>query len=171
MRKGNVLVIVLICLAVTGVVYYQYSEAGKTASRLSGSGNTTAGGGSGIAWKSLEQGLASAKAENKPVLLYFHADWCAYCVKLKKTTFRDKAVLAYLADHFISISVDTDKRRELLNQWQVTGLPTMWFLKPGGDKINKIPGYVDADQMVKFLKYIHAGTYEQVSFHEFIKTL
>lgn len=169
MKKGNVLVIVLIFLAVTGVVIYQYSDAKKTGPVNTGSQGAKDG--TVIGWEDMQPGLARAKAEGKPVFLYFHADWCTYCVKLKKTTFKDKSVLAYLAQNFVSISVDTDKHREVSEKWRVTGLPTLWFLTPDGGKISKIPGYVGAEQMTRFLAYIHTKQYEQMSFNEFIKTM
>ena len=112
-----------------------------------------------------------AKAENKHIFLYFHADWCTYCKKLKKTTFRNKAVLNYLKDNFISIAVDTDKKQELATQWSLRGLPTLWFLQPDNSKISSIPGYIDAKQFLHILKYIHTASYDKMSFQEFAKTL
>jgi thioredoxin-related protein len=90
---------------------------------------------------------------------------------LKKTTFKDKKVQQVLAQNFVSISIDTDKNRDLATQWRVTGLPTLWFLKPDGSKIERIPGYVDPGQMVKILNFVDSKQYEQVSFHDFIKRL
>ncbi len=175
MKKENVLVAVLICLALAGVVGYQYlgkkqiltpPDAGVKGPKVDGGADSTK-----IDWLDMEKGLAAAKEQNKHVFLYFHADWCTYCKKLKATTFKDKAVLNFLEQHFVSISVDTDKHRQLASTWRVTGLPTIWFLKPDGSKISNIPGYVTAKQMVKFLDYIHTKNYEQISFNEFIKTL
>ncbi len=172
MRKENVLVIILICMAFAGGVFYKYSDAHKTQSLQSapekeGSSDST----TGIDWVSMEEGLARAETEDKPIFLYFHASWCTYCVKLKKTTFKDKKVQQVLAQNFVSISIDTDKNRDLATQWRVTGLPTLWFLKPDGSKIERIPGYVDPGQMVKILRFVDSKQYEQVSFHDFIKRL
>ena len=30
-----------------------------------------------------DEGLSKARAENKIVLLYFHADWCSWCKKVR----------------------------------------------------------------------------------------
>ena len=109
--------------------------------------------------------------QDKPVFLYFHADWCTYCTKLKKTTFADKDVLNYLNDNFISIAIDTEKEKEFASQWGVKGLPTLWFLKSDSSKISNLPGYVGPDQFLAILKYISTQSYEKMSFAEFVKTI
>lgn len=173
MRKENVLVVIIICIAVASVMLYKNFKSAKTSSVLSVEESSLNKGLSSatIDWQDYEQGLAKAQATGKHIFLYFHADWCTYCVKLKKTTFKNKAVLTYLRDNFISISVDTDKNTELSKQWKVKGLPTLWFLKPDNSKISSIPGYVDKKQFLNILKYIHTQSYDKLSFNEFLKTI
>ncbi len=177
MKKENILVIAIVCIAVAGVIMYNNSKSGrKTGSdfgtmSVQSSLPTQNGDGSSIAWQDYTQGMALAKTQDKHVFLYFHADWCTYCRKLKKTTFKDEAVLSYLRDNFISISVDTDKNQRLSTQWEVKGLPTLWFLAPDNSKISSIPGYVDKKQFLRILKYIHTKSYGKMTFHEFVKTL
>ena len=105
------------------------------------------------------------------MFLYFHADWCTYCTKLKKTTFSDKDVLNYLNDNFISIAIDTEKEKEFASQWGIKGLPTLWFLESDSSKISNLPGYVGPEQFLTILKYISTQSYEKMSFAEFIKTI
>lgn len=171
MKKENLLVIVLICIAVASVFVYKKSISPKKADLLLEKGDNNESGASAIDWQAYTVGMALAKKSNKHIFLYFHADWCTYCQKLKKTTFKDKEILAYLRDNFVSIAVDTDHNRELSTQWKVTGLPTLWFLKPDNSKISNIPGYVDKKQLLNVLKYIHTQSYDKLSFHEFVKTI
>ena len=170
MRKENVLVIALVCMAVAGLLFYQYSNRNESGFQTTGSTSLASTGSSSmISWAGYSEGMSSAKNENKHIFLYFHAEWCTYCTKLKKTTFKDKDVRKMLADKFISIAIDTDKHREIAKQWRVTGLPTMWFLRPDGTRISNIPGYVTADQMMKFLEFVHTQSYEKMKFHDFMK--
>ena len=172
MKKENVLVIVLICVAVAGVIFYQNLKNGSSDALVSGGGSVAiAKDNSSISWTALSDGMTLAKEQEKHIFLYFHAQWCTYCTKLKKTTFKDRDVIQSLENSFVSIAIDTDKHKEIARQWRVTGLPTIWFLKPDGTKISNIPGYVNADQMTKFLKYIESKSYETVKFHDFVKTL
>jgi thioredoxin-related protein len=122
-----------------------------------------------IGWNEYTPGLAQAKNQGKNVFLYFYAQWCTYCTKLKQTTFQDRKVQAYLDENFISISVNTDENQTLSQSWQVTGLPTMWFLTPEGERISSLPGYVDGSQFLKVLQYIRSESYLTMSFQDFIK--
>ncbi len=81
----------------------------------------------------------------------------------------DKKVQAYLDDNFVSISVDTDQNQALSQTWQVTGLPTMWFLTPEGERISSLPGYVDGSQFLKVLEYIRTQSYLTMNFQDFVK--
>ena len=171
MKKENILVITIICIAIIGFVLYNNSKSERQTDFIQGKESSPKSNASNIDWKSYAKGLELAKSQNKPVFLYFHANWCTYCVRLKKTTFKDKTILTYLKDNFISIAVDTDKNQGLAKQWRVKGLPTLWFLKPDNSKISNIPGYVDAKQFLQILKYIHTTSYDKMSFQEFVKTI
>ena len=197
MKKENILVVALIAIALAGIYLYTTRKPARhaapppqkqapafaseavantvppsqgNATTMGNAGDNLASNtrGNGIGWKDYTPGLARAKKDNKNVFLYFHAQWCTYCTKLKKTTFRDPKVLAFLAENFVSISVDTDRNQSLSRQWRVKGLPTMWFLTPDGKQISSLPGYVGAGQMLQVLKFIHTKSYDTMSFQEFV---
>lgn len=177
MRKENVLVVALVVIALSGIYLFNQmnndmpdqAAVDIPAPAVAAQNNTLQANSSGITWKDYTPGMALAKKEDKSIFLYFHAQWCTYCTKLKKTTFKDPDVMAYLNDNFVSIQVDTDKNKKLAQQWRVKGLPTLWFLEPSGKKINNMPGYVDAGQLLQILKYVHTKSYNTMEFHEFVK--
>lgn len=121
-----------------------------------------------INWIKYKEGLARAKGENKPIFLYFHADWCRYCAKMEKETFADATVSTYMNENFIPIMVDTEKERQIATSYGVRALPTNWFLASDGSKISTLPGYVDAKQLVNILKYIRTDSYQKMSFKDFL---
>ncbi len=171
MKKEGMLISLLIGMAVAGVIFYHYSQSKKPSLQGADTRIPVVPDGSKITWQGFEDGMANARTLGKPVFLYFHAEWCSYCIKLKKTTFKDKKVLSYLFENFVSISVDSDKYPKLTKQWKVIGLPTLWFLKPDGTKIANIPGYVTHDQLENILKYVHTKKYETITFNDYMKTL
>lgn len=171
MRKENILVIAIICIAVVGVMVFKNSDdANKIVfspeKEIAQKSDTAK-----INWQGYEKGLELAKKKDKPVFLYFHADWCTYCVKLAETTFKAEAVLSYLKDNFISIAVDTDQNKALSKKWKIRGLPTVWFLKSDHSKINNLPGYADEEHFLNVLKYVHTQSYVSMSFDEFMKKI
>jgi len=174
MKKENILVVALVVIALGAVTAYnsmrtQEPQAAVAFSEAVSPAEASASEVTGIDWKDYTPGMAMAREKKKSILLYFHAPWCTYCTKLKMTTFTDDKVQAYLSENFISIRVDTDQNKNLANQWQVTGLPTMWFLEASGKKINRMPGYVTASQLLQILKFIHTQSYKTMEFHEFVK--
>ena len=122
-----------------------------------------------ILWRDYTPGMSLAQKEGKSIFLYFHADWCGYCRKLKNETFKDDRVKAYLNDNFVSISVDTDKRQKLAQEWGVRGLPTLWFLESNGTKVNNLPGFVNAEQLYSILQYIHTQSYKNMTYQEYVQ--
>jgi thiol:disulfide interchange protein len=93
--------------------------------------------------RDLPAALERARAEGKPVLVTFYADWCVWCRKLESTTLRDNEVRAVLRDRVIPVSLDVDgDGRELSNIYRVDGLPTILMLDGSGQEIGRIPGYM-----------------------------
>ncbi len=121
----------------------------------------------GIHWQSYDKGLAMAKEQNKKIFLFFHTDWCHYCKKMKQSTLKDPALVSFLNEHFISITVNADKEKKISRKYAVLGLPTLWFLKKDSTRISKIPGYVNADIFIKVLKYIQTENYKKMNFQDF----
>ena len=65
-----------------------------------------------INWLSFEQLNDSLAVHPKPVFIFFHTDWCAYCRKMDREVFTKPEVIATLnadfyAVHFDAESVDT----------------------------------------------------------------
>lgn len=104
--------------------------------------------------------LSKAKADgNKLVMVEFSTDWCVWCKRLAKDTWPDPAVIAYASDHLVPIEVDAEKGDgiELAKKFHIGGFPTMVFLNADGEEVDRIPGYLPADQMVPELTRIVNG--------------
>jgi len=83
---------------------------------------------------SLAAGLREAADGQQAVVLDFWALTCKSCMKMKKTTFRDPAVVAEL-NRYVRIAVQTDDVndavvRGALDYYKVLGLPTYVVLRP-----------------------------------------
>lgn len=83
---------------------------------------------------SLDEGLALAEREGRPVLLDFWATWCKNCLTMDETTFEDVAVTGAL-ERFVKIKVqaedpDAEPARSLMARFNAIGLPTYVVLEP-----------------------------------------
>ena len=83
---------------------------------------------------SLSQGIAVARAEQKPLLIDFWATWCKNCLTMDKTTFEDERVKAALAGYvkvkFQAEDLDAQPARALMQKFDAVGLPTYVILRP-----------------------------------------
>lgn len=120
-----------------------------------------------IKWRSLDAAQQQDNAEKRKFMVFFHADWCAYCHKLEKNAFSNHEIAEYINTNFVPIKVDTMKDSQTAARFGVRGLPDIRFLTPEGDGIAKIPGYVGNKQLLTLLKFINTDSYKTMSIKEF----
>jgi uncharacterized protein YyaL (SSP411 family) len=76
--------------------------------------------------------FARARVEGKPVLLSITAAWCRACHEMDRTTYADPGVAALIRDRFIAVRVDTDRRPDINERYNLGGWPTTAFLTSDG---------------------------------------
>ncbi len=93
----------------------------------------------------LEAAKKQAAAENKAILVDFTgSDWCGYCIRLKKNVFDKPEFADYAKDKFVLLEIDVPnnpkfdrellkKNRQLCNDFNVSGFPTILVLTPQGE--------------------------------------
>ena len=128
-------------------------ETGYTARVVRGTGKST----TGTAPLSLPRGfalldeaLAQAQKEKKPVVLDFFAEWCAPCQRMEKTTFIDERVKALLG-RCAFLRIDTDEQPEISRRMNVEGLPDIRFVTPDGKVVKQLRSYQDAESFAEEL--------------------
>ena len=116
-----------------------------------------------IPWREWgEAAFAEAKAQDKPVLLDIGAVWCHWCHVMDTGipgdpdhtgTYSNPEVQKRIADGFIPIKVDNDRRPDINARYNMGGWPTTAFLTPDGDALYG-ETYVPPPRMVALLDYI-----------------
>jgi thioredoxin:protein disulfide reductase len=99
--------------------------------------------------------LQTARAERRPVVVDFSADWCVPCREMEHTTFVDPAVVRE-AKAFLrlraNLTADNPQNQAIINQFNIEGVPTTVFIDPNGKVRMRRVGYIGPDE---FLKYLH----------------
>ena len=103
--------------------------------------------------------VEEAKAQGKPVIIDFYADWCLACVEMDKFTFSKKPVIEKSRE-FVMLKVDATTPFDELTEWQKTykvyGLPTMIFIDAKGEVREDLTltGFEEADLFIKRMQKV-----------------
>jgi thiol:disulfide interchange protein len=102
----------------------------------------------GIKWTyNIDEGLAKAKKEHKPVMVDFMAVWCPPCKAMEDSTFSSPEVIRKAGD-FVPVRIDIDQQRKvaaryngLARKYGGIGIPNILFLAADGATLKHIVGY------------------------------
>ena len=122
-----------------------------------------------IEWHGYNDGLALAKAQSKPILLIFYADWCSSC-HAYRPLFEDQR-LVELSRKFVMVRVNSDEQAEINRayipeeEWEY--VPRTFVLTPDGKRMPHVypkttaPRYfISADDPAEFLFVMQAALLE-----------
>jgi thioredoxin-like negative regulator of GroEL len=120
------------------------------------SGPDAAIGGPAIAWFAgdVDSAFTRARAEHKPLFLYWGASWCPPCNQVKATLFR-RSDFIERSSQFIPVYLDGDQPsgQKLGDRFRVRGYPTMILFASDGSEITRLPGEIDPQQYLQALAF------------------
>jgi thioredoxin-like negative regulator of GroEL len=95
--------------------------------------------------------LAEAQRAKKPLMVDVFATWCGPCQELDAKVYGDDEAARTLNDTFVSFKIDGEKGEgpALMKRYNAVGFPTVLFLTPQGEEIDRIFGYLPKDEYVK----------------------
>lgn len=99
-----------------------------------------------------EDALDLSNSTDTKIFIYFGADWCKYCVKMKNTTFKDEKVEKYLLKNFVVLKIDVDNKKfkNIKEKFKVKSLPDYLII----DKENvtkRSSGYMESKDFIDWL--------------------
>ena len=116
--------------------------------------------------QSLDQILAAAQTENKPVVLEFTgSDWCPPCKMMKKEVFSKPAFADFAKKDIIFVTLDFPRsreqsesikarNRELAKKFKIEGFPTLVVLDASGKELGRQVGFMGggAEAVIGWIK-------------------
>jgi len=110
-----------------------------------------------IAWQPYSE-EAVAEISKRGVIIDFYADWCIPCKELDAFTFSDPEVIkvseefeTYKADLTETLSPEVEQLRD---NYKIIGVPTVLVLNSKGKEVERITGFVTADEFLKIISNV-----------------
>ncbi len=105
----------------------------------------------GIGWaEDIEAGKEQAQAEEKPLMVYYSADWDELSEKFEKDVLANSEVKSTI-EKIVAVHLDSDVNEEIAKEYGVSAFPTVIFYTHTGDEVKRVVGYVEADEFLKTL--------------------
>ncbi|MBX9852230.1 MAG: DUF255 domain-containing protein [Cytophagaceae bacterium] len=133
-----------------------------------------------IKWMSYDEAVKQAKKKPKKIFIDVYTDWCGWCKKMDKTTFKDATVAQYMNEKYYAVKLNAESEKTVsyqgkqmtekqlaANIFKVTGYPSTVYLESSEKIIQPIPGYMDATTLDKILHYIGEDHYKTQTWEQF----
>jgi thioredoxin-like negative regulator of GroEL len=100
----------------------------------------------------VEAAFAAAKSADKPIFLYWGAEWCPPCAQIKSTIF-NRREFQERSRLFVPVYLDGDTpgAQRHGERFGVVGYPTMILFRADGAEITRLPGGVDVTRYATIL--------------------
>jgi thioredoxin:protein disulfide reductase len=101
------------------------------------------------------QAYETSLKNNEKMVIDFYADWCIPCKELDALTFSNERVIKEM-ERFTNYKVDmtkmTPENEDLRKRFNVVGMPTVLIIDSQGIEVNRLTGFVNADEFLSYLK-------------------
>ena len=140
---------------------------------------STAVHGADLKWKPFEEGFAEAKKTKKKIMIDVYTNWCGWCKRLDRDVYGNDKVADYLSQQYVIIKLNAESNSkirfedaayteaELARAFGVTGYPTIIFFNSDGEPLDKLGGYVAANQFLPIIKYFGENVYKTMTWQEY----
>ena len=106
-----------------------------------------------VQWLASESdGVAQSKAERRPLLVHFAAEWCSACKRMAQETFGDPGFQSK-AGRFVAVRIDATNDEDpavdaAFAKYAVMGVPTLIVIDSRGREQRRFTDFIRADQLL-----------------------
>ena len=143
-----------------------------------------------IKWYTWDEAYELSKTAPKKIFIDMYTNWCGWCKKMDKTTFKDPELVEYLNENFYAIKFNAEQRETIVYNDRKfefmqagrrgvhqlayalldgrLGYPAFVTLDEEFARIMISPGYKQAPQLMKELKFALEEKYMEMSFEDYM---
>lgn len=146
MRHSRHLVFLLTPPLAVFVLWLLFSSTKNTVESYAPADDYPAG--SAINWQPWgDAAFARERAERQSVLVYFHAQWCSWCRQYQNDSLEHPRSVALINEHYVSLLVDVDQRRDLFTRFGGRGLPYTVLMNADVELTGRFTGSLSATDL------------------------
>lgn len=144
-----------------------------------------------VKWYSIEEAVALAKTNPRPIFVDAYTDWCGWCKKLDKDTFSNPVIAGILNTKYYAVKFDAEGKEPVTFQGRrfendgslgkthqlayallqgKLGYPTVVFLTANSELITPVSGYKTPAQIEPMLHYFAGTSWQKQGYDDFLKT-
>ncbi len=145
-----------------------------------------------VNWISFEDAVEFNKKDPKPLLIDIYTDWCGWCKRMDKTTYRNEFLVQYINKNFHAVKLNGEGKDSIVfkdhtfkykpngrrgyNEFAALLLdgklsyPTTVFMNTKLQLLDRVPGYLDEKMMEKVAAFFATGKYKDQKWDEFVKS-
>ncbi len=114
-------------------------------------------------WKPLEQALAQARRDSRPVFVDIMAPWCKFCRKMREQVY-PTSEFEEASKGFILARVNADED-PAVRRYVIEGLPTILIMDKNGYVLGRSDGFTETYRLVRLMKDAEgrAGTEDKLA--------
>ncbi|MEI6866533.1 DUF255 domain-containing protein [Flavicella sp.] len=144
-----------------------------------------------INWISFEKAIELNKEQQKNILIDVYTDWCGYCKKMDRDTYKNTVIAELINENFYAVKLNAEQKESILykdRQYKFISqgrkgyhefaanllqgemsYPSTVFMNKDEQLIQKLPGYLDAKSIEPILLYLGKDKYIEQTWDEFQK--
>jgi len=145
-----------------------------------------------VKWYSFEEAIAANEQEPRKIFIDIYTDWCGWCKKLDKETFRNPVIVDMLNTQFYAVKFNAESRepvrfagRTFINEGEGSrnphqlavallqgkmSYPSAAYMDEDMQLLTSVPGFLTAQQLEPVLEYFSSDRYKTETYQEFTKT-
>ncbi|PKH49256.1 thioredoxin [Tenacibaculum sp. Bg11-29] len=66
-----------------------------------------------VNWLTFEEALEKNKETPKPILVDLYTDWCGWCKKMDKTTYKNNVIVKFINENYYAVKMDGEGKEDI----------------------------------------------------------